>query len=147
MKRDTKEQIKGFVLCLEIIALFMLVPILARACRDWRPATAEPDSDLFAQAVQVIHHRESRSGADPRCRQTGPCGEIGEYQMTPIWLADCARLGIDVDPLDNESCRRAIRAWLAYYAPRLGAETPEHMAELYRRGPSGYRRKDVRHED
>jgi len=104
---------------------------------------SRPVVDVWDRAVKLIHWRESRYGQDPRCRRgvVGPAGERGEFQVTPIWAEDVMRLtGETVDPYDVAQCRRLVRAWLEYYAPRVGASTPEQMAELYRRGPAGYRR-------
>ena len=99
---------------------------------------ATPAAPLVTNDVlDYIWWRESRKGQDESWRTTFP--EIGQYQLTPIWLADALRLNIEVDPLDNESCRKAITIWLEYYAPRVGAETTEELYRLFRDGPTGYR--------
>jgi len=104
------------------------------------PSVGPPDA--IERAIAILHFRESRQGSDPRCRRghVGPAGEQGEFQVTPIWCEDVRAIsGQIVDPFDRNSCRRAIRTWLEYYGPRVGAVTPDDLAELYRRGPGGYR--------
>lgn len=97
---------------------------------------------LYAVVLDEIHWRESRRGADPKCRQIGLAGEVGEFQIRPIFIADVERIaGYRIDPADFWSCRKGITIWLSYYAPRVGAETVDEMYELYRCGPSGFRRQ------
>ena len=99
--------------------------------------------DVYAKAVQLIHWRESRNGRDPRCKRgmVGAAGEQGEYQITPIWVADIHRLfSIRIDPFDTAGCRMAINRWLRYWEPKTNARSVGDMAELYRRGPTGFRR-------
>lgn len=104
----------------------------------------------FRLAIEEIHYRESRRGADPRSGpgHIGPAGEQGEFQMTPIFIADVRHIcGLRIDPHDNASCRAGIARWLAHYAPRVDARTTDELSELYRRGPSGYRRWRTRNKD
>ncbi len=106
-----------------------------------------PQGRLYRLAVAEIHRRKSRCGQDPRSRRgfVGRRGERGEFQVTPIWQADCRRLfGEWPDPYDVDQVRRLIPRWLAHYAPRVGAGTAGDMCELYRRGPTGYRRARAR---
>ncbi len=102
-----------------------------------------PAGRPYGLAVAEIHRRESRCGRDPKSRRgiVGKAGERGEFQVTPIWQRDCRRLfGVWPDPYDLDQVRRLIPAWLAHYAPRVGAVTVDDMCELYRRGPTGYRK-------
>lgn len=108
-----------------------------------RPTSTSLSGGVYAEALSLIHWRESRCGEDPACRPgiVGPAGEQGEYQVTPIWCADVERLtGQTVDPYNTDRLRPQIRAWLAYYGPRVGARSPDQLAALYRYGPGGYRR-------
>ena len=101
---------------------------------------SQASRDVYADAIDEIHWRESRNGEDSRCRLTGQAGEMGEFQVREIFIQDVKRIGGNaIDPYDLESCRMGIRTWLKHYAPRVGAETPDQMCELYRRGPTGYR--------
>lgn len=98
---------------------------------------------LYVEALDEIHWRESRRGADPRSRPgiVGPAGERGEFQVTPIFIADVERIAeFRIDPDDMASCRKGITIWLSHYSPRVGAVTTEELYQLYRRGPTGYRK-------
>lgn len=93
------------------------------------------------QELDYIWMRESDRGLDSRCWEIGAAGECGEFQITPIFPREVKRIsGYIIDRADNASCRQGIIIWLDYYVPRSGAETVEDVHELYKRGPSGYRR-------
>jgi len=110
-----------------------------------RTAVGSPDCLPVAwrDLLDYVHWRESRYGADPRSRPgvVGPAGERGEFQVTPGFCRDHTRLtGQELDPYNNSQCRYAIIIWLSYYAPRVRARTLADQYELYRRGPTGFRR-------
>ena len=97
-------------------------------------------TDVFA-ALDYIWGMESTKGLDPRWRIEGPASERGEYRLTKIFIEDVERIcGFVIDPFDNDKCRYGIFIWLKYYAPSAGAKTVEQMCELFRLGPSGYRK-------
>jgi len=94
----------------------------------------------WGTVLNYFHFRESRNGSDPKCREVGPRGEEGEYQITPIFIADVFRIcGYRINPHDNESCREGIAIWLDYYTPLVAAGTINDLHELYRHGAKGYR--------
>jgi len=100
-------------------------------------------SSPSVEPLDLIHLRESSRGTDPRCFRgvVGPAGERGEYQITPIFEAEVKRLGGgSVDVYDTNDCRRAIILWMGYWAPQVDAESVTDRYELYRRGPTGFRR-------
>jgi len=104
-------------------------------------ALEKPKLDTYEQALDYILQRESNNGKADNLDVPGPDGELGPWQVTPIWIDDIKRLtGEVVDPMNQVSTRRQVRIWLEHYAPRVGAESKEEMHELYRRGPTGYRR-------
>lgn len=93
-------------------------------------------------ALERIWWAESRCGKDPRAGlgQVGLAGERGSWQITPRFAADLERLtGRPCNVHDVARCKEQIRVWLEYYGPRVGARTSKELAELYRRGPKGYR--------
>ncbi len=95
---------------------------------------------LLLRAIDLAWWRESRNGTDPNWRGVGSAGERGEYQLTPIFIADVERIcGFVVDPLNNDQCRYGIFAWLTHYAPIVGAETVEELYQLVHLGPDGFR--------
>ena len=101
----------------------------------------EQPPDPYDAICDYIRERESAGATVEQIMNPGPRGELGPWQVTPIWIADIERLfGEKVDPFDAERTRRHVRLWLKYYAPRAGAETKEDMHELYRMGLTGYRR-------
>jgi len=92
--------------------------------------------------ADYTHLRESTRGTDPNYDPAvpGPAGELGEYQITPIFTDEVFRLcGFRPDPHNNDQCVYGLYVWLGYHAPRVGAEGRDQLYELYRRGPSGYR--------
>ena len=96
--------------------------------------------DKYNATLDYIWLRESNCGQDPRCREIGIAGEMGEYQIRQIFIDDVKRInGYVVDPYDNESCRKGITIWLNHYAPLCEADTTKEQYELYRRGYSGYK--------
>jgi len=105
-----------------------------------------PAVEPWSAALNYAHMRESRCGRDPRCLpgRVGPAGERGAYQVTPPFVAEVRRIsGFTIDPHDDASCRRGAGIWLDYWGPRVGltpSSPAEQVYELYRRGPSGYRR-------
>ena len=104
-------------------------------------ATEKPKQDIHQQAVDVILWAESRNGTAPNLDVPGPDGELGPWQVTPIWIADIKRLtGETVDPMDTDATRKQVLYWLKHYGPKVGAETVGDFWQLYRRGPTGYRR-------
>ena len=74
------------------------------------------------------------------------CRRCERWNLSPIeerWEAieDCERLfGTSPPPDDPKAVAGYVKAWLRYYGPRVGAKTVDDLAELYRRGPTGYRR-------
>ena len=103
-------------------------------------SSCKPDD--YMGTLDYFWSRESSKGTDPRCRVTGPAGEEGEYQITPIFAAEVERIsGYVIDVFDNESCRYGIRIWLKYWAPRVfkGKPTIGELYGMYRLGPKGYR--------
>ncbi len=104
-------------------------------------ALETPKMDIYEQALHVILWAESRNGLMPNLDVPGPNGELGSWQVTPVWIADIKRLtGETVNPMDKDNMRRQAKVWLKHYGPRVGAETVEDLRQLYRRGPTGYRR-------
>ena len=100
------------------------------------------NEELYAKAVVEIYLRESKCGTDPKARRgvIGLKGEQGDFQVTPIWCEDIKRLfGEEVHPYNNVKLWGQIIRWLEYYGPRVGAVTVDDLAEMYRRGPSGFR--------
>lgn len=98
-------------------------------------------ADIYQQAANYIHYRESRYGKDPKCKRgiIGPAGERGEYQITPIFIDDCLRLFmVRLDPFDGGQCRRIIPRWLKHYRPK--ATSIEELYKIYRFGSTGARR-------
>lgn len=97
--------------------------------------------ELIFAAIDECWWRESRNGQDPRAAPgiIGSAGERGQYQLTPIFIREIARLGFEVDPYDNDQCRYAAYIYFSYWGPRVGAQTVDELYELYRRGPTGYR--------
>ena len=92
------------------------------------------------RAVDLIWLRESTRGTAANLDIPGKAGELGEFQLTPIWIADCRELfGVQVNPFDDAQCREIIPRWLARRAPEAGAVTAEDMAEMFRLGPRGFR--------
>ena len=95
----------------------------------------------FDHATDYIRWRETKNGTDITYRRRngdpGPAGELGEYQITPIFQRDClAKLALHVDPLDNTSCQDVIPRWLAYYAKAYRLNTDKAtLYQLYRLGP------------
>lgn len=137
------------IVCGLTLGVVMLGIVMDGGCQPKAPRvdvggmfTPAPTVDIYDHAIAMIHWQESRFGADPRCKpgHVGPAGEIGEFQITPIWLDDIHRLGVGCDPWDRDSCRRAIRVWLKHYGPRVGAKDPDDLARLYNLGPTGFRR-------
>jgi len=99
------------------------------------------DPRAYIVAVDLIHILESRGGRAVTIGDTGPAGERGEFQITPVCAADLERItGVPCDPLDVDRCRWQCLAYLLHYGPALGCQRPEELAELWRRGPAGYRR-------
>lgn len=95
---------------------------------------------LLLAAIDECWWRESRNGTDPNWRGVGSAGERGEYQLTPVFIADVERIsGFVVDPLNNDQCRFGIFAWLTHYAPLVGAESVEELYQLVHLGPTGFR--------
>ncbi|MCE5277163.1 MAG: hypothetical protein ABFD92_16670 [Planctomycetaceae bacterium] len=108
------------------------------------PAADVRPSDVYDEAVDLIHAREGCCGKDPRCRPgfIGEDGEEGEMQYRPIWREDFRTLfGRDADPHAPVAQLRAdVRAWLMVRGPQVGATTAAQLDDLYRLGPGGYRR-------
>ena len=117
-------------------------PALPERQIEHQPPPAVSYSQMALDALPLIHHMESRFGADPKCARgiVGSAGEKGEWQVTPIWCADAERItGMAADPYDVERTRYQVYAWLCWYGPRVGATTRWELYELYKRGPSGFR--------
>ena len=115
----------------------------SRPSRRRAMAYVDSQGPIGRRLLDYIWLRESDCGQDPRCLpgRVGRFGERGEYQVTPIFCRDYRRLtGQTLDPYNNSQCRYAIVVWMSYYAPRVGAESMNDLYELYRRGPTGYRR-------
>jgi len=96
--------------------------------------------DPWGPVLSYIHWCETRQGS-AAYPDIGPHGERGEYQQTPIFVADILRLtGRTYDPRDPAQARWAARVWLEHYAPLagLGPDDGEELAKLYRYGYAGY---------
>jgi len=95
------------------------------------------------EAASLILWCESRNGADPKAArgQTGPAGERGPAQWTPIWLDDYEDIYHErPDPYGSlDELRFHIWRWLCVRACDV-CETPDDYRELYRRGRAGYLR-------
>ncbi len=101
---------------------------------------SEITAEDYSDAIDYFWCQESRRGLDKSCWQLGSAGEYGEFQITPIFVRDVERIsGYRIRRWNSESCRKGIRIWLEYYAPRAGAVTVEELYKLYRYGPTGYR--------
>jgi hypothetical protein len=102
----------------------------APGARHGSPSGSSPGADIFDQAVDYIHKRESDYGRDPKAKRgiVGAAGERGAYQITPVFERDIRRLfGVEIDPYDTDALRKYIPLWLAHYRP-----TTTSVAELYR---------------
>ena len=101
-----------------------------------RPATLHAVPEQWAAVLDRIHARESSRGLADTSRP-GPAGEMGEYQVTPIFIADVRRItGRAFDPYDPNDTRRAIIAWLTHYLGPAGHADPARCYRAYRYGPS-----------
>ena len=133
--------ILGVAVCTIIIHTMTLSRLELPAAYEAGMAATVGPADPWADALDYIHWRESRQGQALNGKVVGPCGEMGEYQQTPIFRADIERLtGRTYDPRRPRSARWAARVWLMHYAPLAGL-TPddgEELAKLYRYGYAGY---------
>jgi len=105
------------------------------------PPSASP-GNFIDDCLDYIVWAESRNGTDPNCQPgiVGPAGELGPWQVTPIYVADIKRLtGEVLDPYDCQACREAARVYLQHYMRYVAVETICDAHELYRRGLTGYR--------
>jgi hypothetical protein len=121
-------------------------PHLPEAGPQEPPPTLAPGS-FIDECLDYIYWSESRNGADPKCfpGEVGPAGELGPWQVTPIYRRDIKRLtGVDLDPYDNDACRDAARAYLEHYMRHTTVTTPYEAHELYKRGLTGYREWKVK---
>jgi hypothetical protein len=118
-------------------------PIYAAPMPTPTPASNSTTATPWAPLLDYIWGRESSRGTDPRARPgiIGAAGERGQYQVTPIFVADVKRVsGFAIDPDDNASCKTGIVLWYQFWLSRV--PPPKGMHEhwvLYNRGPSGYR--------
>lgn len=97
-----------------------------------------------AELLNYVWERESSCGTDPKRLLQGPAGELGDYQITPIFVEDVKRLGYEVDRLDPESSRFAAMLWIDHYSKKIPdwESLPiETQYELYRRGYKGFKEK------
>lgn len=95
----------------------------------------------YLEAIEYAWDRESSRGTDPNWRIIGAAGEQGQLRQTPINIEDIYRIsGEEIDPMDLERARYGMFIYLQEYAPKVEAESVEDLYELYRRGPTGYRR-------
>ena len=96
-----------------------------------------------------IHGQESNFGSDKTCLVRKPTGEIGEFQIRPIFERDIKRITngrFAVNPSNSGSSRVAVYIWLKHYLPRAEKRhgrrmTTEEVLEMYRTGYSGYCKK------
>lgn len=142
----------------KIMILIIVVGLALVLYANWRSDSQQANgSEIQRTTIRVprIQHtsmdsvldyfwqRESSCGRNPRAGRgyIGNAGEEGEYQVTPIFVRDVQRIsGHRIDPYDNDSCRKGIVSWLNHYAPIVNANTTNELYNLYRRGPTGYRR-------
>ena len=117
-----------------------------------KPTGTGTDTDLsitpfdkaneYRQLLDFIWWMESRCGTDPACAVPGDAGEIGEYQITPIFIEDVERIErYTILPWDNRSCRFGITLWLQHYSIGLGiSDQPFELYKMYNMGPQGYKK-------
>ena len=123
-----------------LVTAVYVAGILSHMLLTYTPSVTKA-ADLYMQAIAAIHMQESECGRNAACWQRGPCGELGEYQITPIFRTDIFRLtGTWINVLDNAECVWAIDFWLRHYGPLVGADTVEKLCKLYKYGPTGYRK-------
>ena len=98
--------------------------------------------DIENNVLDYFWHRESRCGKDKRWKLPKATGEVGEYQIRPIFITDVERIsGYTIDPMDNISCRKGIQIWLDHYVPLIDKDMGiEDQYEMYNRGYAGYKR-------
>ena len=139
-----------------LVICMMLLPAVMRAGsgvdRVMEEGAWRTTEEVFGQCLDYIWWRESRYGTDPKCKVIGKCGERGEYQIRPIFIADVKRIsGYEINPYDNQSCRRGIAIWIDYYTRLAGIDCHDYkeVYELYRRGYVGYTKwkAERRHRD
>ena len=137
----------GSIWALVVVAAVVMVAVaVANEPQSAPECTVKPlparvrQATTIEKAVDLIWLRESTRGTAKKLDIPGPAGELGEFQLTPIWIEDCRKLfGVTVNPFDVDQCREIIPRWLARRAPEAGAVTPEDMAEMFRLGPRGFR--------
>lgn len=112
-------------------------PVLARAS-----APPPVPRAVYSDLMDYFWELESSQGRNPASQPgvVGLAGERGEYQITPIFIRDCRRFGIELDPYDNDQCRTVIPMWLERYRGDIGIDEGDKLWQLYRRGPTGYRK-------
>ena len=94
---------------------------------------------VASNILDYIWYRESRCGKDENWKLPKPTGEVGEYQIRPIFIEDVIRIsGYIINPMDNKSCRKGVRIWLDHYVSYINKNmTINDQYELYNRGYKG----------
>ncbi|MCP4612130.1 MAG: hypothetical protein GY845_25830 [Planctomycetes bacterium] len=101
----------------------------------------------YAVTLDYIKRKESQGASEKTLRTPGPNGELGSYQMTPIYIKDhLRRTGERLDPLNDLQAEASVCLYLEYYCPLVGAESIEDAYQVYRRGAKGYKKFRGRHE-
>jgi len=111
----------------------------SRHARTWPAVDVPAQPDPWAEVVDYICAQESRRGKADTSRP-GPASEMGRFQLTPIWLADLARIrGRAVDPYtqDANEIHLAITDWLTHYLGPAAWQDPERCYRAFRYGPKG----------
>ena len=147
MKRIRKREPETTLFVFGVVFVIILLMGLYYSYKknpEYNPPAILSEQD---ELLDYIWFRESSRGQNPKCRKgiVGPAGERGQYQITPIFKEDVERIGnFIIDEYNPSSCRDGIIIWMNYYAPRVGAKTVAEKYELYRRGPSGYKKWKMR---
>lgn len=101
---------------------------------------------LYEELIDFIWYIESNRGEDDSCKNIGPYGEEGEYQIRPIFVEDVKRITKNrfiIDVNDNESCKKGIGIWLEYYSLKIPYWSKLELSQqyvLYNRGYAGFKK-------
>ena len=95
--------------------------------------------------LSYIKAKESQGATADQLRTPGVAGELGPYQITPIFCDDHKRrTGNELNIFNPPNVHISIMLYIEHYAPSRNITTIGEAYDLYRLGPTGYDAKKQR---